>query len=156
MVYGMWTPGDEKPEDAGNLKGLQAFNESKLRWQDTEVHVSRWESSMYRWLVELPEQRPTAFGLLSVEEQEEMLEAKRAGRVEYFNNFGSWIQKGPEEDIHKGSSYRIKPEPQEPEITVTVNGELIDFRELVRQEVARIYEVQDFTNGVPVGGYPGN
>jgi len=82
MVYKMWTPGDEKPENAGNLKGLQAFNESKLRWQDTGVHVSRWESSMYRWPVELPEQRPTAFGLLSEEEQAELEKAHELDPLE--------------------------------------------------------------------------
>jgi len=138
MVYAMWTPGDEKPEDAGNLKGLQAFNESKLRWQDTGVHVSRWESSMYRWLVELPEQRPTAFGLLSVEEQEEFNVAKlRCVDIEWRASSG-WEDDPQDSPFLNQFTYRIKLEPKQPEITVTFNGELIDFRVLVRQEIARI------------------
>jgi len=80
MIYHMWTPGDEKPEDAGNLKGLQAFNESKLRWQDTGVHVSSWNQCMYRWPVEQPEQpeqRTAAHETSILEEAQELIHGDR-------------------------------------------------------------------------------
>jgi len=156
MVYAMWTVGDKKPEMQRFPKGLQAFNTATLAWQDTIIPVSEWEKCTYRWPVELPEQRPTAFGLLSEEEQEEFKKVHEINPLEVWENNSGWTRKAKGSNLFGDGIYRKSPEPQEPEITVTVNGELIDFRELVRQEVARIYEVQDFTNGVPVGGYPGN
>jgi len=154
MIYAMWTTGDEKPFELP--KGCEYRSNCGRRWEKEHDAPESWGQCERRWPVEQPEQRPTAFGLLSEEEQEELEEAHKLGNLEFVQRDATWKHKNTDGPLIGNSTYRIKQEPQEPEITVTVNGELIDFRELVRQEVARIYEVQDFTNGVPVGGYPGN
>jgi len=138
MVYAMYTFGDEKPLTLP--KGCEYLKHNQKEWLKEPDGPEGWGELARRWPVELPEQRPTAFGLLSEEEQEELKKACEEGKIQVADsklNWGDVLHPG----WHIRGIYRIKPEPEQPEqpeITVTVNGELIDFLELVRQEIARI------------------
>jgi len=147
MVYAMWTPGDELPKTTP--KDCEFLYGNHNEWNKEEDHPSLWNHRCRRWPVELPEPRPTAFGLLSEEEQAELEKAHELDPLEVWAQHTGWkrkskgtklfgdgiYRKGPEPQDRKNTA---QPEPKQPEITVTVNGELIDFRVLVRQEIARI------------------
>jgi len=127
-TWHMWSPGDKVPEETP--KNCELFSFTDRVWKATILRVDDWERSYYRWPAEPAKpkkQRPTAFGLLSEEEQAEIREAKKLGNVEFLSRDG-WASCGIYYAPYASYTYRIKPQtPQERyNFKVTVNGEPID------------------------------
>jgi len=131
-TYHMWSPGDEKPGDLYEPpNGLEVWDRIEDCWKSCDREPRWWNVDDYRWPaepVEQPKQRPTAFGLLSEEEQAEIREAAFKGLVEAWEMDLRWIDKTPGTTLFDDDIYRIKEQtPQERySFKVTVNGEEID------------------------------
>jgi len=130
-TYHIWTKGDEKPEtlplDCEYLSTVDGA------WHPSSSARSYWGQSAEqfivarRWPTEPVKQRPTAYGLLSTGEREELKEAHATGcAIELLTHRG-WGLIGVREWLG-GNTYRIKePKEQETlEFKVTMNGKPVD------------------------------
>jgi len=130
-TYHIWSPGDPVLETLPENCEQLSVNECWIPCLNFDP--TAWECFHYRWPAEPIKQRPTAFGLLSEEEQAEIREAKKLGNVEWL---ASCELDGPVWKAERPGEfgpvshvvYRIKePTPQERyNFKVTVNGEEID------------------------------
>jgi len=125
MLYRMWTPGDEKPKETP--KNCQVIDDD-WGWLTETGKPCDWGHLPRRWPAE---QRPTAFGLLSTEEQEELEEARDAGKkFQYLSDNGGWCNtKTPL--VNKGWIYRIKPETLN--FKVTMNGKPVNPKDISKE-----------------------
>ena len=128
MIYHMWTPGDalleEIPENCEQLH-------PKDGWMPCINKAQNWQEITYRWPAEPQEQRPTAFGLLSTEEQEELEEARDAGeKFQYLGDAGGWCNTETPL-VNTGWIYRIKPETLN--FRLTLNGKEVSPKDISKE-----------------------
>jgi len=125
-TYHIWSPGDPLLETLP--ENCEQFSVNECWIPCLNFDPTAWECFHYRWPAEPIKQRPTAFGLLSEEEQAEIREAKKLGNVEYLGSYARWYPEPVDASIWDHYTYRIKEQtPQERyNFKVTVNGEEID------------------------------
>jgi len=129
MVYAMWTPGDKRPAEPP--ASYEYFDTDLNEWKHgtTFVKIGHF---IRRWPADPQEQRPTAFGLLSTEEQEELEEARDAGKkFQYLGDAGGWCNTETPL-VNKGWIYRIKPEPSY-DFAVTMNGKPVNPKDISKE-----------------------
>jgi len=134
MIYRMWTKGDEKPEV--RPEGCEYFDDNDASWGKSGDVPSKWGNegssiTVRRWPAEPQEQRPTAFGLLSEEEQEELRKACEEGKIQVADSKLNWC------DVlhpswHIRGIYRIKPEPTY-DFLVTMNGKPVNPKDISKE-----------------------
>jgi hypothetical protein len=130
-TYHMWSPGEEKLETLPS--GCEYWDTVLKVWKLNLIPPVFWKKDRYRWPAEPQEQRPTAFGLLSEEEREELKKAYDLGSEIEWYAFRSFDGSVEWSVCHRpgwfdSCLYRIKPQtPQERyNFKITVNGEEID------------------------------
>jgi hypothetical protein len=138
-TWHMWSPGDELPESTP--KNCEMFSFPYRVWKATILRVDDWERSYYRWPAEpvkQEKQRPTAFGLLSEEEQEELKEAHyRGAGLDWFID-GTWVD-CPSPGYYVNVIYRIKePQTPEPSFKITMDNVEIDPKSFSKEGWANL------------------
>jgi len=129
-TYHIWAKGDETPDSMpegceflGHDNYWGRSNTAPHLWNRETITVRRWPAKQQK-------QRPTAYGLLSTEEQEELREAHEGGGgVEFLLSDGvTWGHKPSNYSLIGNSVYRIKePKEQETlEFKVTMNGKPVN------------------------------
>jgi len=122
MIYEMYDYRDESTRPKTLPKGCEAFIFHAKEWATERDSPDMWKLCLRRWPAQ--EQRPTAYGLLTNEEKDELKIAHEAHRVELYD--GIWKERHPcTTAFNDNLTYRVRPEPTV-EITVKVNGKPVD------------------------------
>jgi len=129
MIYHMWADGDAHPGDK-IPEGCEWLNRITHEWCKEDDAPPVWTLNHRRWPAE---QRPTAYGLLSTEEQEEFNEVHESSSGLEVWVRDRWGHKGAEYPLHCNSVYRVK-EPKTLEFKVTMNGEEVDLSKILSYE----------------------